>query len=40
MVRQNETLHALFSTASAAEIIEQLADQRFAAFRTALDEFL
>jgi pyruvate,water dikinase len=40
MVRQNEALHALFSTASTAEILEQLADERFTAFRTALDEFL
>ena len=40
MVRQTEALHALFSTASAAEILEQLSDERFAAFRVALDEFL
>ncbi|MBA2602498.1 MAG: hypothetical protein H0U94_02830 [Acidobacteria bacterium] len=40
LVRHNEPLRALFSTASAREILAQLGDQRYAPFRTALDDFL
>lgn len=40
MVRENEPLRELFSTASAPEIHARLEDGRFAAFRSAFDAFL